>query len=207
MNIGIIGTGNMGGTLGGLWAKGRHKVFFGSRDPRKAAGLTRAIGENVGSGSYADAAQFGEVVLLATPWWATAKALKAAGSLEHKILIDCTNPYKQDFSGFVEDLNSSAAEQVALWAPGAKVVKAFNSVHFAVFKNPRFGQLNATMFYCGDDPEAKGVVADLGKGIGLDPVDCGPLRIAKMLEGLAGLWVHLAFNQGQNDTAFKLLRR
>jgi hypothetical protein len=207
MNIGVIGTGHMGGTLGGLWAQRGHKVFFGSRDTRKAAALIRVIGENVGVGSYAEAAQFGEVVSLATPWWATEEAIKAAGSLEGKILIDCTNPLKQDYTGLATTPELSGGEQVARWAHSSKVVKAFNTLGFAIFKNPNFGQQNATLFYCGENPEAKSVVAGLGRELGLDPVDCGSLRISGLLESLALLWIQLAYTQELPNSAFKLLRR
>jgi predicted dinucleotide-binding enzyme len=207
MNLGIIGTGHMGGTLGGIWAQKGHKVFFGSRDVRKAAGLIRAIGENVGMGSYEEAVRFGEVILLATPWPATQEALQSCGSLAGKILIDCTNPLKPDLSGLTTTPELSGGEMVAQWAPGAKVVKAFNSINYAVFKSPNFGQQNATMFYCGDDGPAKLTVAGLGKDFGLDPIDCGPLSASGMLEWLCMLWIHLAFKQGLPDSAFKLLRR
>jgi NADPH-dependent F420 reductase len=207
MNIGIIGTGHMGGTLGGLWAQKGNKVFFGSRDVRKAAGLIRVIGENIAVGSYAEAVKFGDVILLATPWWATKEALESAGSLHGKILIDCTNPLKKDYSGLTTTPELSGGEEVAQWAPGAKVVKAFNSISFAILKSPNFGQQNAGMFYCGDDAEAKSIVAGLARELGLDPVDCGPLKTAGMLEWLCLLWLQLAFKQDLPNSAFKLLRR
>ena len=206
MNIGIIGTGNMGGTIGKGWAAAGHKVLFGSRDPKKGAELAKSAGPNATSGTYQEAVAFGEVVLLATPWHSTQQAIKAAGSFNGKILIDCTNPLLQDFSGLAVGYNTSSGEMVAEWANGARVVKAFNSIGSAHIANPKFGGQSADGYYCGDDEASKKVAAQLIKDLHLDPVDCGPLKNARLLEPLAFLWVYLAFNKGAMNTAWKLIR-
>jgi 8-hydroxy-5-deazaflavin:NADPH oxidoreductase len=150
VNIGIIGSGNVGGTLGMAWAGRGHQILFSySRDPKKLEGLVASAGPNASAGSPAEAAQFGEVIVLAVPWPAVDDALQAAGSLAGKILIDCTNPLTSDLSGMEIGHTTSAAEEIARRASGARVVKAFNSIGAANMANPVFGSQRATMFFCG----------------------------------------------------------
>lgn len=210
MKIGVIGAGNVGGALGTLWAKKGHEVVFGVRDPKGAK--LQELGKSSGKArivSVKDAAAFGEAVVFATPWPATEEAIKSAGNLNGKLLIDCTNPLKPDLSGLTLGTTTSAGEEVARWAKGAKVVKAFNTIGAANFGNPTFGSEKASMFICGDDAAAKASVAKLAADLGFDPIDTGPLTAARLLEPLALLWIRLAFDQGWGPTghAFKMLRR
>jgi 8-hydroxy-5-deazaflavin:NADPH oxidoreductase len=209
VNIGIIGSGNVGGTLGMAWAGRGHQILFSySRDPKKLAGLVASAGPNASAGSPAEEAQFGEVVVLAIPWATVDDALQVAGSLAGKILIDCTNPLKGDLSGLEIGHTTSAAEEIARRAPGARLVKAFNSIGAANMANPVFGSQRATMFFCGDDAAAKTIVARLVEETGFEPVDAGALAIARLLEPLAMLWIHLAYARGMGpDFAFKLVQR
>lgn len=211
MKIGVIGAGNVGGALGKLWAGKGHEVVFGVRDVRdpKVQELTNSAGGGTRAASVKDAASFGEVVVIATPWPATEEAIKSAGNLTGKIVVDCTNPLASDLSGLVVGTNNSAGEEVARWAKGAQVVKAFNTIGAPNFGNPRFGAETASMFICGDDPAAKSAVGKLAAELGFDVVDAGPLTASRSLEPLAMLWIHLAFKQGLGPTghAFKLLRR
>jgi len=202
MNIGVIGRGKMGGNLGKLWAGKGHRVLFGSREPQKAKTMASTIAPNASGGTYTEAAQFGEAVLLAVPWRAAQDAIKAAGNLVGKVLIDCTNP---GLTGLLAGQTSSA-EEIAKWATGARVVKAFNYIGYENLSNPQFGSQQASAFICGDDEAAKSVVTRLAEDIGFDVVDAGPLPNAQLLESLAMLWVQLARKQGRN-IAFKLLRR
>ena len=210
MKIGTIGAGNIGGTLGRAWAATGHQVVFGVRDPRgpKVQELVTATGGKARAASPAEAAAHGEVVLLATPWAAAQAALRGAGDLTGKILVDATNPLRPDLSGLTLGHTTSAAEEVARWAPGAKVVKAFNTIGAQHIANPRFGTQSASMLICGDDLAAKKTVLLLAESLGFDPVDAGPLRQARLLEPLAMLWISLAYAYGHGpDIAFKLLRR
>jgi 8-hydroxy-5-deazaflavin:NADPH oxidoreductase len=209
VNIGIIGSGNVGGTLGMAWAGRGHQILFSySRDAKKLEGLAASAGPNARAGSPAEAAQLGEVVVLAPPWPVVDDALQAAGSLAGKIVIDCTNPLKVDLSGLEIGHSTSAAEEIARRASGARVVKAFNSIGAANMANPVFGSQRATMFFCGDDAAAKTIVARLVEEIGFEPVDAGALAIARLLEPLAMLWIHLAYARGMGpDFAFNLVRR
>lgn len=208
MKIGIIGTGNMGGSLGRLWASKGHDGFFGSRNPKKAKTLASSIGPNANGGTYAEATQFGEVVVLAVPWPAAQNAIQAAGDLTGKVLVDCTNPVAPGLAGLLFGHTTSAAEEISRWATGAKVVKAFNTLGAQNLPNLHFGSQQASTFICGDDEIAKSRVTKLGEEIGFDVVDAGPLLNARLLEPLAMLWIQLAYKQGMGpDIAFKLLRR
>jgi predicted dinucleotide-binding enzyme len=207
MKIGIIGPGKVGGTLGMLWASRGHQIVFGSRDPQNARLQTilGAIESRARAGSVNEAAVFGEVILLAVPAAAVRDTLQQAGDLNGKILIDATNPLDPEASyGGAPSL----AEDIANWANGAKVVKAFNSTGYANLRRPQYGEHAADMFICGDDAPAKGVITSLAEAIGFEVVDVGPLSSATLLEALAKLWVHLAYSQGLGpDVTFKLLKR
>jgi len=209
MNIGIIGTGNMGCALGRLWASKGHAIFFGSRDPEKALELGHSIGVMASGGTIAQAAKFGSVVLLAVRWDAVPSALKAAGSLSGKVIIDCTNPMNSDWTQLVEGLTSSGAERIAELAPEAYVVKAFNHVYAQIIQSsPLFGSQNASVLYCGDNEEAKEKVACLIEDAGFEPVDSGALQNARYLEPIAEQMVQFAYVIGMGtDQAIKIIRR
>jgi 8-hydroxy-5-deazaflavin:NADPH oxidoreductase len=210
MRIGIIGVGGVGGTLGRVLAQRGHEVVFGVGDvPTPELGLLLGeAGISASAGTVAEAASFGEVVVLTTPWDAVQEALEEAGDLAGKILLDCTNPLLPDLSDLEIGHTTSGAEQVAAWAPGAVVVKVFNTVGFNAMANPFFGEERATMFLCGDDPVAKEAAARLAASLGFEPVDAGPLVRARLLEPLALLWLRLAADQGPGkEIAFRLLRR
>ncbi len=209
MQIGIIGAGNVGRALGEGWLKAGHTIrFSSSREPKRLQELVTSLGANASAGTPAEAAVFGEVVVLAIPWPAASEALRAAGQLTGKIVIDCTNPVKADLSGLAIGHTTSAAEEIARQAPGARVVKAFNTIGAENMRSPRFGAERATMFICGDDPPAKSVTSRLATDLGLEAVDAGPLAAARLLEPLAMLWISLAVGQKLGTgIAFKLLRR
>lgn len=210
MKIGIIGSGNVGSALGKIWAGNDNEIMFSSRHPEKLKSLAESIGKNVCYGLPAEAAKYGEVVVLSVPWTQALDALESAGSLKGKVLIDCTNPLKPDMSGLAVGHTTSAAEEVAKAAPGARVVKAFNTTFATVMHSPSrtFGSQRATGFYCGDDSSAKATVSELIKETGLDPLDVGPLMCARYLEPLAMLAMQIAFVQGLGtEMALGLLRR
>jgi len=191
MKIGVIGAGRIGGTLGEIWSGKGHDVLYGVREGSSAPGK---------SASIAEGAAHGDVVALAVPWPAAQDAVRAAGDLSGKILIDCTN--------LGNDASSSGAEKIAGWAPGARVVKSFNQTGFEHLQNPMFEGHRALMLMAGDDAGAKTVVRHLGEDVGLEMVDAGGLSNAGLLESLAQLWIHLAFRGGLGrDFAFALLRR
>jgi 8-hydroxy-5-deazaflavin:NADPH oxidoreductase len=210
MKISILGAGNVGGTLGSAWARKGHDVFFGVPNPRdpKTQELLKTIGPKARAGTVAEAAAAGEAIVLATPWPATRDAIQAAGNLAGKVVVDCTNPLKPDFTGLALGYTTSGAEQVAEWAKGAKVFKAFNQTGFNVMGNPVFGGQRAVIFVCGDDGARKPTVLKLATDIGFEAIDAGNLVIARLLEPYAMLWIHLALARGLGrDFAFVLHRR
>ena len=210
MNIGIIGSGNVGTALGKSWAKAGHKIKFGVRDSNKpeVVALLKEIGANASAGSVAEAAAFGEAIVLTTPWDATKAAIQSAGKLEGKTVVDCTNPVKADLSGLALGHDTSAAEQVAQWAKGARVVKCFNTTGANNMANPRYGEDRLLMFLAGNDAAAKATVFKLSNDLGFETIDAGNLEAARLLEPLAMLWIHLAFKAGLGlNFGFQLLRR
>jgi NADPH-dependent F420 reductase len=214
VKIGVIGAGNVGGTLGRRWAQAGHEVVFGVRDPaeEKVRTLLASAGSHARAGCVEEAAAASQVVVLTVPWEAAHDAVRSAGDLTGKILVDATNPVAMGLEGLKQGLlvghTTSAAEQVAAWAWGARVVKAFNTTGFGNMHDPCYGSQAATMFLCGDDAEAKVVVTQLGKDLGFAMIDAGPLTIARLLEPLAMLWIHLAVFQGLGtEFAFMLQRR
>src|SRR5262245_201757 len=196
MKIAIIGAGNVGGTLGQAWARKGHDLFFGVRHPQddKTRRLVQSIGGNAQAKTVAEAAAFGEVVVLATPWQGTEVAIKQAGDLTGKVVIDCTNPLKPDVSGLDVGFSTSGAEQVAQWATGAKVFKAFNPTGSNNMASPVINGIRTVMFVCGDDEAVKPTILRLVTDVGFDAVDAGKLVIARLLEPWAMLWIHLAFS-------------
>jgi NADPH-dependent F420 reductase len=210
MKIGIIGSGNVGGTLGSRWAQSGHEVVFGSRDPNSddLKELAGRSGKTARAATLADAARAGDVLLLAMPSQANKEVLQGLGDLTSKILIDATNPLLAGLAGLEVGTTTSGGEQVATWAPGAKVVKAFNTVGFNIMANPAFGTERPVMFYCGDDSAAKKTVHHLAEELGFEAVDAGPLTQARLLEPFALLWITLAnFHGLGREIGFKLLRR
>jgi predicted dinucleotide-binding enzyme len=210
MRIGILGAGNVGGTLGRGWARLGHEVYFGVPNPgaAKTRELVRDIGPSARAGTAAEAAGFGEAVVLATPWQATEQAIKAAGEMSGKIVIDCTNPLRPDFTGLTLGFTTSGAEQVAEWARGAKVYKAFNQTGSNIMAAPTLEGQRPVMFVCGDDAAHKPAVLKLTADLGFEAIDAGGLAVARLLEPVGMLWIHLALVQGLGrDFAFGLLRR
>lgn len=212
MKISLIGTGNVGRRLGKLFANSGHEVYFGSREPQKAQAVATATGLDMRVGTYAEAAHWGNLVVIATPWAhnATADALREAGALTDKVVIDCTNPLAPDYMSNTIGHTTSSAEEIAKMIPQARVVKAFNTIFAAIMEQgkQKFGSETATGFYCGDDAEAKQAVAGLIEDAGFEPIDVGALKNARYLEAMAQLNIQVAYGlSGGTDVAFKYMRR
>jgi len=184
MKIGIIGAGRIGGTAARLFAGAGHEVVLSnSRGPASLSDLVAAINREVGEGraqaaTAADAAKFSDILMLAAPWRAD-EALPDPDLVRGKIVIDAMNAYGE--SGSVIDLGGSgSSEEVAKRLPGARVVKAFNTIYYQHLVGQ--GRPNAPLaerraiFIAGDDPTAKRIVSDLIRQIGFGPVDTGTLR-------------------------------
>ena len=184
MRIGFIGTGRIGGNLARLWAQAGHEVLLSfSRDPATLEARAADLGERARAGTPAEAAAFGEVVVLSVPWGAVEAAVAQAGSLAGSVVIDTTNQFGP---GGLEALpeGRTAAQVNQARMPGASLVKAFNTLTagFQAAAAGRAGPDRAVVFLCGDDAAAKAIVADLVTDIGFDPVDLGGLADAAVME-------------------------
>ena len=199
MDIGIIGAGNVGTGIGKrLAAKGHRVLVSFARNREKLDAAARSIGTGARSGSPAEAAQFDEVVIVATPWEVTLDAVRGvAQALAGKVVWDTTNPLKPDLSGLELGTTTSAGEEVARALPSARVVKAVPP--FAEVLHSSSTQLGGGrpgVFVCGDDVAARALVLGLVADIEADGVDAGPLRLARYTEPLGMLLVQLAYGQG-----------
>jgi NADPH-dependent F420 reductase len=201
MKIAMIGTGSMGSGLGRALAAAGHEVTMGSRDRRKAQDVAKDVGAARGTG-YEQAAADAEVVFLAVPWLAVEETLAELGDVSGKTLVDVTNPYGP--TGLIDMGDSSSTEEVGRMAPGARVVKGWNTVYARNLAKPDFDGVAASVFICSDDYEAKQTVMALARDIGFDPVDCGSAESARGLTQLLG--VMGGFNWGR-DAQLRLLRR
>jgi predicted dinucleotide-binding enzyme len=210
MKIAILGAGNVGSTLGKVWGSLGHEIHYGVRRPEdpKIQELLRSTAASAQAGLPAEAAAACPVVLLATPWHATEEVIRSTGGLAGKTVIDATNPLLPDLSGLELGHSISGAERIAQWAPGASICKAFNTTGANIMANPMIRGIRTVMFVCGDDPHAKQTTLDLATSIGFDAVDVGPLRLARLLEPWALLWIHLAYQAGfGREFGFALLKR
>jgi predicted dinucleotide-binding enzyme len=213
MRIGILGSGDVGRVLGAGLAGLGHDVKLGSRDPGqdKLKAWSKEAGPKASTGTFAETAAFGEIVILATLWTGTKSALDLAGikNLNGKVLIDATNPL--DFSSMPPTLslsgNDSAGEQVQRWIPEAHVVKAFNSVGNAHMVKPSFPGGAPDMFICGNDDGAKASVTGLCKELGWSVIDMGSIESSRYLEPLAMIWILHAIQTRSANHAFKLLKK
>jgi len=201
MKIAIIGAGNVGRALGGAW-RTAHDVTYGVRSPDDAKYAD--LGAPVATNEAAVAAS--DVVALCTPWQGTQQAVTSCGDLTGKVLIDCTNPLTPDFSALEVGHTTSGAEQVATWAPGARVCKAMNQIGAPMMDHPQLPSA-PVMFICGDDDAAKRVAGELVTQLGFETVDAGDLTLARLLEPYALIWIHLALRRGfGTNWAFGMLR-
>ncbi len=214
MKVGIIGSGEVGQHLGTGFAATGHEVMVGSREPasEKLAKWTSAAGPKASTGTFADAAKFGELVVVATLWSGTESALRLAApaNLAGKVVIDATNPLafrENGPPGLALGHTDSGGEQVQRWLPSSHVVKAFNIVGNEDMFRPEFPGGPPDMFFCGNDEGAKKSVAAILQSFGWNPVDIGGLEGARLMESLCLLWVGYMFRTGSRHHALKMLHR
>ncbi len=214
MKVGILGSGAVGQALGKGFADLGHDVKIGTRDPsqEKIKTWIGKTGPKVSAGTYAEAAAFGELLVLATPWSGTENAIKLSGrkNFAGKVVIDVTNPL--DFSGgpppkLALGHTDSAGEQIQRWIPDGLVVKAFNIVGNADMVNPRFPGGPPDMFICGDGEGAKKKVTEILTLFGWSTIDLGGIEACRYIEPLAMVWITYGFRTNQWSQAFKLLRK
>ena len=202
MRIGVLGSGLMGAKLGTIFARAGHDVVFSySRSEKKLQKLARDTGAR--AGTPADAARDADAVLLAVHWSRVDDVLSQAGDLSGKVVVTCSLPMNPDDTGLVVAHTSSGAEELAKKIPRARIVSAFGTVPsevlFSVFER-RKRKHGPSLLYSGDDAKAKKIVATLIDDVGFEPVDAGPLRMARYSEPFTLLIARLAY-EGDNGPA------
>ena len=212
MKIGILGSGEVAKTLAAGFLKHGHEVMVGTR---QAAKLTDWASKNSAAkvGSFADAATFGALLVLAVKGTAAAEALRAAGpaNLSGKPVIDATNPIAEapptrGVLKFFTSLDESLLERLQREFADARLVKAFNSVGHALMVNPQLKGGKPTMFICGNDEKAKQAVSGILDQFGWETADMGSAEAARAIEPLCMLWCIPGFLRNEWTHAFKLLR-
>jgi len=204
--IAILGAGNVGTALAGVWASETNQITFGVRNPngeraRAASAAVPAAAVARMEAATADA----DIVVLAVPYGSVGEVVAAAGNLDGKIVIDATNAVDWT-EGPVVASPTSAGEEVQAMIPQASVVKAFNTLGYEHFADPVFSGLQADMYLCGDDAAARAAVAELVTEAGFQVVDLGPMRNARISEHLAVAWMWLATRGGRGrDFTFKVI--
>jgi len=188
----------MGGKLGTIFARAGHDVVFSyARHQKKLERLARDAGANARAGTPREAAEESDVLLLAVHWSRLDDILSQTGPLSGKVILTCSLPLNAQNSELVIAHTMSGAEAVAKKVPKSKVVSAFNSIPsevlFDVFDS-RNRKDRPSMVYCGDDAASKKIAAKLIDDVGFDPVDAGPLRIARYTEPFALLVAQLAYD-------------
>jgi hypothetical protein len=192
MRIGILGSGLMGAKLGTIFARAGYDVVFSyARSERKLARLARIA--KASYGTPREAARDADVVLLAVHWSRVGDVLKQAGGLSRKVVITCSLPMNADDTALVVGHTSSGAEQLAKKIPRARVVSAFSTVPSEVLLDVYGSKRKPSLVYCGDDRKAKSVARRLIRDAGFDPVDAGPLRIARYIEPATLLIAQIAY--------------
>lgn len=213
MKVGVLGSGDVAKTLASGFLKHGHAVKVGSRSPAKLADWSA---QNFGSsvGTFTEAAQFGELLVVAVKGNAAAEALTLAGAknLAGKTVIDACNPIEdappeKGVLRFFTDINKSLMEMLQGQFSEAHFVKAFNSVGAPCMVNPQFAGGKPTMFICGNDEGAKKQVAQISEQFGWETADMGPAEAARAIEPLCMLWCIPGFMRNDWTHAFKLLTK
>ncbi len=203
LRIAVFGAGNIGGTLGRKWAAAGHKISFGVNNPdgERARALRAELGTKVTIGSASDALKESDVVVMALPGKAMDETIsKLAAQLDGKIIIDTAN---RPGGG---PMNSLATFQAQ--TPHARVFRAFNSLGWENFADPVFDGIQADLFFCGPDGDAREVVEQLITDVGLNPVRLGDVDQVGVVDSVGALWFALVFGQGRGrNLAFKVLSR
>ncbi|HUH92125.1 MAG TPA: NAD(P)-binding domain-containing protein [Casimicrobiaceae bacterium] len=209
MRIGILGSGLMGGKLGTIFARTGHEVVFSYATRRQELHrLARQAGGKVRSGTPREAAQDADALLLAVHWLRFDDVLAQAGDLSGKAVITCSLPMNKENTELVVGRTSSAAEELAKKLPKARIVSAFNTVPsevlFGVYEARRSTR-RPSLVYCGDHAPSKELAARLIRDVGFEPVDVGPLRIARYTEPFALLMGQIAYEgQAGPEVAYRL---
>ena len=211
MRVGILGSGLMGGKLGTILARAGHEVVFSyARSEQKLRKLAREAKGKARPGTPREAAQEADAVLLAVHWSRIDDVLRETGDMSGKVIVTCSLPMNEDNTELVVAHTSSGAEELAKRVPKARVVSAFSTVPSEVLFRVFAARRKATrpgLVYCGDDSSSKRIAVELIRDVGFDPVDAGPLRIARYIEPFALLVGQLAYEgKGGPELAYRFDR-
>jgi 8-hydroxy-5-deazaflavin:NADPH oxidoreductase len=212
MRIGILGSGLMGGKLGTIFARAGHDVVFSySHSDAKLKRLARDAGGRARAGTPAEAVRDADALLLAVHWSRVNDVLKKAGHLSGKVIVSCSLPMNAADTKLVIANTSSGAEALARKVRKANIVSAFGTVPsevlFDVFRAKRRRRRRPSLVYCGNDKGAKHVAARLIRDVGFEPVDAGPLRIARYLEPFTLAIAQLAYETDEGpEIAYRIER-
>ena len=207
MKIAIVGAGKVGKALGASFVRAGYSVVYASTSVANSTKAAEAAG-GTAAGSVREAAEGAEIVVIAVPYAAAARqvAMELAPVVGDKIVIDATNTLKPDYSGLATGDGPSGAELLAAVLPGARVVKAFNTLFAANQGNPRALGTTLDALYATDDAEAHATFAALASSIGFRPVSVGPLAAARELEAMAWLNIRLQLlSNGSWQTAYVMV--
>ena len=194
--------------LGGAFAKQGHTIVYGSRDPdrNKVKKLVEATGNGATATNQADAAANADIVVLAVPGMLVEEITLALGDLSGKIIIDPTNPLERKLTRFEHGVDTSNAEIIQTAAPEAHVVKAFNTLNWKTMVDPASAGGPVSIPLAGDNGKAKKKVAELVTAMGLDPIDVGPVRDARWVEGMLILWINNRYGSMRPSFDYHLRR-
>jgi len=212
MRIGILGSGLMGGKLGTIFAKAGHEVIFSySRSQRKLKRLARKADGHAQAGTPREAAVNADALMLAVRWSRIDDVLKQTGDVSGKVIVTCSLPMNADDTKLAVAHTSSGAEALARKVRRANVVSAFSTVPsevlFDVFGVKRRTRRRPSLLYCGNDQDAKDVAATLIRDVGFEPMDAGPLRIARYLEPFSLAMAQLAYERDEGpEIAYRIER-
>jgi 8-hydroxy-5-deazaflavin:NADPH oxidoreductase len=215
MNIGILGSGEVGQKLGGGFIELGHRVKIGTRDPNqeKIKEWIKKSGDSASAGTFSQAAAYGQLIVVATSWNGTLEAIRMCDpkDLVDKTVIDVTNPLDFSAEGLPKlavGYTDSAGEIIQRLLPEANVVKAFNTVGNPHMVHPDFPNGPPTMFICGNNDNAKKtVVNEFLTKFGWESIDIGGIEGSRLLEPMAMLWITHYFQTNNGNHAFKLLHK
>ncbi len=207
--IAVIGTGDVAGALGPEFAAQGHTIVYGSRNPSRddVRALVTRTGNAASATTPAESVAGADIVVMAVPGTVVEAVTRSLGDLSGKIIIDPTNAIDRSNNGYLELVyDTSAAEIIQGAAPGAHVVKAFNTLNWRTMVDPDSSGGPVSIPLVGDNAEAKARVAELVEGMGLEAIDLGPLRYARHVEGMLLVWIHNRYGGGDGPAFDYYLR-
>ena len=207
--IAVIGTGDVARALGPEFAAQGHTIVYGSRNPSRdeVQALIESTGNSASATTPAESVVGADIVVMAIPGTVVEAVTGSLGDLSGKIIIDPTNAVDRSGDRLVLMYETSSAEIIQATAPGAHVVKAFNTLNWRTMVDPESSGGPVSIPLVGDSADAKAKVAELVEGMGLEPIDLGPLAYARHVEGMLLVWIHNRYAGGDGPAFDYHLRK